>query len=85
MGVEYFDQLVLIKLNVSDIFFKNAISRYLLSLYFWILSQSLELPVPHSQAGAWERVNIYEEGELNEHTTCKNFLQAYQADTKDSA
>jgi chromate transporter len=25
---------------VSDIFFKNAISRYLLSLYFWILSQS---------------------------------------------
>jgi hypothetical protein len=41
--------------------------------------------IPHSQAGAWERENIYEEGEPDEQATCKNFLHAYQADTKDSA
>ena len=49
----------------------------------------LELPVPHSQAGAWERAtskraNIYEEGELDGQATCNNFLQVQTADAKDS-
>jgi len=40
--------------------------------------------VPHSQAGAWERVNFYEESELEGQATCNNFLQVQLADTKDS-
>jgi len=44
----------------------------------------LELPVPHSQAEAWERANVYEEGKLDGQATCNNFLQVQPVDTKDS-
>ena len=36
------------------------------------------------RAGAWERANIYEEGELDGRATCNNFLQVQPTDAKDS-